>query len=183
MRTISNKLPGCQWFVPTPPLRHISPPRESAPASSHVAGCMHHDLLALTRDPASRPVAVRPSTPQVSGLFPAPVRQLAGARHRMAIGWIPHSGGLSRRQPQSAGVAASRPRTRVHGILQRLPGLECRRCRRHYRNRLSCPRVTSGTGRSASGAEGPESRDPHFLATGKCVANSREHTVYRLPGY
>ena len=47
---------------------------------------------------------------------------------------------------------------------------------------LSDSRVSSGTGRSASGAEGPESRNPGFLTIGKSVADGREHAVHRLPG-
>ena len=39
------------------------------------------------------------------------------ARHRIAIGWILHSGGLRRSESRSAGVAASRPGTLLHGIL------------------------------------------------------------------
>ena len=39
------------------------------------------------------------------------------ARHRIAIGCILHSGGLRRSESRSAGVAASRPGTLLHGIL------------------------------------------------------------------
>ena len=41
------------------------------------------------------------------------------------------------------------------------------------RNRFSGPRVAFGAGRRALGAEGPEFRDPNFLAIGKCVADGR----------
>ena len=48
-----------------------------------------------------------------------------------------------RRSGPSPVVAASAAVTRVHGILQRLPGLERRRRRRRYGDRLSGPRVAS----------------------------------------
>ena len=100
----------------------------------------------------------------------------------MAIGCSPHAGCLRRYESPPAGVPASKPWTRIHDLLQRFSCLECRRCRGRFRNGLAGPGVASGTGRSAPGAEGPESRNPDFLAIGKCVADGREHTVHSLPG-
>ena len=96
-------------------------------------------------DPASFPVAVHPSTPRLSWLSPAPTRQIAEFP-------LSHSNRLDsifRRSQAFSGAVGwrctLRPGTHIDRIPQRLPGLECRRRRRPYREGLSGPRVSSGT--------------------------------------
>ena len=80
---------------------------------------------------------------------------------------------------RSAIITRSSPWASIHCIPERLPRLECRRCRRRYRNGLAGPRVTPGTVRLARVAEGPEAREPNFFAIGKCLADGRG--IHRPP--
>ena len=86
------------------------------PAQSSISN-RFHDLLASY---AMQHPDWRQSIRQPRGQFGFSRRRPGtsqSARHRIAIGCIPHSGGLRRSVSRSAGVAVSRPGTRLHGIL------------------------------------------------------------------
>ena len=70
----------------------------------------------------------------------------------------------------------------VHGIPQRLAGLEGGRGRGGDVQALAGPRIASRAGGAAPGAEGPEPDDPHILSPGQGFRDRPEHGVHRVPG-
>ena len=72
--------------------------------------------------------------------------------------------------------------SRVHGIPQRLAGLE-RRCGGSGDvQALAGPRIAPNAGGTASGAEGGEAGDAHILAPGQGLRDRLEHGIHRIPG-
>ena len=118
-----------------------------------------------------------------------PVRFLRGmrsdmqdGRHRSESAWFQHRGRPCLRLSSIADRLRSRGAIRIHGILQCLAGLERRRSRRGYLHVFARSRIASRTGGPVPRAEGSESEDPDFLASGQGLGNGLEHGVYRGPG-
>ena len=98
----------------------------------------------------------------------------AFSRFRHAI-WIANGG-------RTPGAPDLRRASRVHGIPQRLAGLE-RRCGRGGDvQALAGPWIAPCARGTASGAEGAEAGDPHILAPGQCLRDRLEYGIHRVAG-